>query len=164
QVEDAVWDGVVGLEWTFGHDLSHVFASGGVREDQRGTGEWFYRERHAEYSIVAWLGGPYSIEIQGFHRLRWEEGQNIYAPGPAENLAQHWWIEGENYIAFKIAPAWVVSQGFEYTTEHGYPGTYLNGSVLYKFGSGSNVRLFVGQQRAAFRCASGICRFFPAFE
>ena len=46
----------------------------------------------------------------------------------------------------------------------GYPAYYLNGSIFYKFASGSNLRLFVGQQRAAFRCASGVCRFFPAFE
>ena len=36
--------------------------------------------------------------------------------------------------------------------------------MLYRFAAGSNLRLFVGQQRGAFRCASGVCRFFPPFE
>jgi hypothetical protein len=164
EIEDVVWDGVTGLEWTFNHDLSHVFASGGVRENHQGTGETFYRERHLEYSIAKYLRGPFSIEVQGFHRLRWEQGQNLYASDPSSGLSLHWWHEGENYLALKVAPAWVFSQGIEYTTQRGYPALYANGSILYKFGRGSNLRLFVGQQRAAFRCASGICRFFPAFE
>ena len=40
----------------------------------------------------------------------------------------------------------------------------LNGAVLYKFANGSNLRIFARQQRAAFRCAAGVCRFLPAFE
>jgi Family of unknown function (DUF6029) len=159
QVEDRVWDGLWGFEWTFNGSLSHVFASTGVREDKEGTGDFYYRERHLEYSIVKYLGGPYSLELQGFHRLRWELGQNQRPVG-----VEQWWHEGDNYIAFKISPAWVFSQGFEYTTQTGYPAYYLNGSVIYKFVSGSNLRLFVGQQRAAFLCAAGVCRFFPAFE
>jgi hypothetical protein len=58
----------------------------------------------------------------------------------------------------------VFTQGFEYTTLSGYPTYYLNGSVFYRFASGSNLRLFVGQERAAFKCAMGVCRFFPAFD
>ena len=158
QVEDRVWDGVSGFEWLFDGSFSHVFASSGVREDKEGTGGFYYRERHLEYSIVKYLGGPYSLELQGFDRLRWEISQNQLRG------VDRWWHEGENYIAFKVAPAWVFSQGFEYTTQIGYPAYYFNGSVFYKFANGSNLRLFVGQQRAAFRCASGVCRFFPAFE
>ena len=71
--------------------------------------------------------------------------------------------EGENYVAFKVAPSGS-SRRVEYTTHNGHPVLYFNGTALYKFTSGSNVRLFVGQERAAFRCASGVCRFFPAFE
>ncbi len=160
-LEDIVWDGLTGFEWSFDGELSHVFASAGARQDNLATGDFFYRERHVEYSIVKYLGGPYSIELQGFHRLRWEHGWNNDA---ANEGVFRWWHEGENYVAFKVAPAWVFTQGFEYTTLTGYPTYYVNGAVLYKFASGSNVRLFVGQQRAAFRCASGVCRFFPAFE
>jgi hypothetical protein len=159
-VTNTVWDGITGFEWTFDGENSHVFASGGVREDSVETGAFYYRERHLEYSIAKNLGGPYAIEIQGFHRVRWEgdKNQSVGSGVP------RWWHEGENYVAFKIAPAWVLSQGFEYTSYIGDPTYYFNGAVLYRFTSGSNLRLFVGQQRAAFRCASGICRPFPAFE
>jgi hypothetical protein len=123
------------------------------------SGDFSYRERHLEYSLVKYLGNAYSIEAQGFHRLRKEESQNVDAAH-----VEQWWNEGENYIALKIAPAWVLSQGFEYTNRVGQPTYYLNGSVLYKFTSASNVRVFVGQQRGAFRCAAGVCRYFPPFE
>ena len=75
-----------------------------------------------------------------------------------------WWSEGEDYVALRMAPKWVFTEGFEYTTLIGQPRTYVNSAVLYKFTSSSNLRFFVGEQRGAFRCASGICRFFPAFE
>jgi len=163
-IENLVWDGLTGFELSFDGDLSHVFASAGVRQDDKGTGEFYYRERHVEYSIVKYLGHGYSVEIQGFHRLRREADQNLYPTvTPYVKVAQ-WWHEGENDVALRIAPAWVFTQGFEYTTLSGYPSVYVNGSMLYKFTSGSNLRIFVGQTRAAFRCAAGICRFFPAFE
>ncbi len=163
QIEDVIWDGLSGLEWNFDDGLSHVYASGGVREDYQGTGDFFYRERHVEYSISKYLGGAVSIELQGFLRVRREQQQNLYLNVTRDNYVPQWWHEGENYVAFKVAP-WVFTQGFEYTTLNGYPTYYVNGSVLYKFTSGSNFRLFVGQDRAAFRCASGVCRLFPAFE
>jgi hypothetical protein len=163
QAQDDVWDGLVGLEWTFDGSLSHVFASAGIRDDTKATGDFNYRERHLEYSIVKYFGAGKSLEMQGFHRNRKEEDQNRISVGGGPS-AEAWWYEGENYIALKIAPSWVFSQGFEYTTLTGQPTFYVNGSVLYKFTSASNVRLFVGQQRGAFRCAAGVCRYFPPFE
>ncbi len=159
QVQDNVWDGLAGVEWYFDAKLSHAFVSVGVRDDTKLSGDFSYRERHLEYSLVKYLGNAYSIEAQGFHRLRKEESQNV-----DEAHVEQWWNEGENYIALKIAPAWVLSQGFEYTNRVGQPTYYFNGAVLYKFTSASNVRVFVGQQRGAFRCAAGVCRYFPPFE
>lgn len=161
-VQDVVWDGVAGLEYSFDDRLSHVFASAGARDDtpKDGNGDFQYREQHFEYSIAKYLGGPWSLEIQGRHRHRKEKDFNI----DPTTYAQPWWFEGENYVALRMAPKWVFTGGFEYTTLIGQPTTYVNGSVLYKFTSSSNVRVFVGEQRGAFRCASGICRFFPAFE
>jgi hypothetical protein len=159
-VQDVVWDGVTGFEYTFDDKLSHAFASAGARDDTLRDGAFQYREQHAEYSVAKYLGGPWSLEVQGRHRHRKEQGFNI----DPTTYAQGWWYEGENYVALRMAPKWVFSQGFEYTTLIGQPRTYFNGSVIYKFTSGSNVRVFVGEQRGAFRCASGICRFFPAFE
>jgi hypothetical protein len=151
---DRVWDGIAGLEWYFDDKLSHAFLWAGARDDTREDSVVSYREQHVEYSIAKYFGGPWSIEVQGRHRHRREDAQNV----------DQWWTEGENYVALKMAPQWVFSQGFEYTTYIGQPSYYFNGAVLYKFTSGSNVRLFVGQQRGAFRCASGICRYFPPFE
>jgi hypothetical protein len=160
QVQDVVYDGVAGVEYYWDRKLSHAFVSLGARDDTRQDGVFQYREHHIEYSVAKYLGGPWSVEVQGRHRHRKEQGFNqdptTYDFG--------WWLEGENYVAVRIAPKWVFSQGFEYTTLIGQPLFYFNGAVLYKFTSSSNVRVFVGEQRGAFRCASGICRFFPAFE
>jgi hypothetical protein len=161
-VQDVVWDGVAGVEYSFDDKLSHAFVSAGVRDDTREDGVFQYREEHAEYSIAKYLGGPWSVEVQGRHRRRKEYQTNVDTS--QINSAGNWWVEGENYVALRVAPKWVFTQGFEYTTLVQQPRTYVNGSVLYKFTSGSNVRIFVGEQRGAFRCASGICRFFPAFE
>jgi hypothetical protein len=160
QVQDVVYDGVGGFEYYWDQKLSHAFVSIGARDDTREDGVFQYREHHIEYSIAKYLGGPWSVEVQGRHRHRKEQGFNqdptTYDFG--------WWFEGENYVAVRMAPKWAITQGFEYTTLIGQPLFYFNGAVLYKFTSSSNVRIFVGEQRGAFRCASGICRFFPAFE
>ena len=154
-VQDVVWDGVLGFEYSFDDRLSHVFASAGARDDTRATGDYQYREQHLEYSFAKYLHGPWSIEIQGRHRHREER---------VFNGDNGWWSEGEDYVALRMAPKWVFTEGFEYTTLLGQPRTYVNTAVLYKFTSSSNFRVFVGEQRGAFRCASGLCRFFPAFE
>jgi hypothetical protein len=159
-VQDKVYDGVGGFEYYFDDHLSHAFVSVGARDDTLESGDFQYREHHLEYSIAKYIAGPWSVEVQGRHRHRKEVGfnqdPNTYDYG--------WWFEGENYVAVRMAPKWVFTQGFEYTTLIGQPLLYFNGAVLYKFTSSSNVRVFVGEQRGAFRCASGICRFFPPFE
>jgi hypothetical protein len=153
-VRDHVWDGIGGFEWYFDDKLSHAFVWAGARDDTTEASVAAYREQHVEYALAKYLGGPWSVEVQGRHRHRREQSMNV----------DDWWTEGENYIAVKMAPKWVFSQGFEYTTLANQPSLYFNGSVLYRFTSASNVRAFVGQQRGAFRCASGICRYFPPFE
>jgi Family of unknown function (DUF6029) len=158
-VQDVVWDGVTGIEYSFDDRLSHVFASVGARDDTQEDGEVQYREQHLEYSVAKYIGGPWSLEVQGRHRHRKEKGFTGVSTD-----SEGWWYEGENYVALRMAPKWVFTGGFEYTTLVGQPTTYVNGSAIYKFTSSSNVRVFVGEQRAAFRCASGLCRFFPAFE
>ncbi len=153
-VQDYVEDVVLGEEWTFDAQRSHLFASTGLRNDQLQDGAVFYREGHVEYAFTKHLAGPWSIELQGRHRYRYEQDQNANA----------YWNEGENYTALKLAPRWVLTQGLEYTTLVGQPNVYVNGQVLYRLTGGSNVRLFVGQQRAGIRCVSGVCKLFPAFE
>jgi hypothetical protein len=159
KVQDTAWDGVTGFEYTFDRELSHLFVSTGARTDTLADGESQYMEQHAEYSFAKFIGGPWSIEVQGRYRHRRELGFNLDPMGtPA------WWTEAENYIAVRIVPKWVFTQGIETTNLIGQPTLYFNGAVTYKLTSSSNVRVFVGQQRGAFRCASGVCRYFPPFE
>ena len=160
QVQDIVYDGVGGFEFAFDGSLSHIHASVGARDDTRENGVFQYREQHLEYSFAKYVGGPWSVEVQGRYRHREEQGFNQ----DPNTYAYNYWTEGENYVALRMAPKWVFTQGFEYTTMIGQPRLYFNGAVLYKFTSSSNVRIFGGEQRGAFRCASGICRLFPAFE
>ena len=159
-VQSNVWDGTGGIEWRFDSDRSHLFASGGARDDARVAGPSLYKEFHVEYAFTKHIKGPYSIELAGRHRLRREETKNIRSATGSEEF----WREGENYTALKIAPKWVVSQGFEYMTLAGFPTYYVNGSLLYRFTEGSNLRLLVGQQRGGLKCVSGVCKVFPPFS
>lgn len=163
-----VWDGLAGIELFFDDHLSHLFASTGGRNDTTGEGVTWYREFHAEYAFTKHLTGPYSLEITGRHRLRTEVLQNLQAANGmacvGTNCSGPPWHEGSNYVALKVSPKYVFSQGFEYTSLFGQPSAYFNGSVRYNFRSDSSVVLFVGQQRGGLRCVSGVCRVFPAFE
>jgi hypothetical protein len=149
-----------GTEWHFDDDKSIAFANATVRNDQRDTDVAYYREYAFQYSITKYIAGPFSIELSGRHRWRRQDGENLRG---GSVVGEPWW-EGEHNNALKIAPKWIISQGFEYTTLLGLPSYYVNGSVLYKFTSQSNVRAYVGQNRGGLRCVSGICRFFPAFS
>ncbi len=158
-VQDMAWDGLTGFEYSFDRHLSHAFVSTGARDDKRADGVVQYQEQHVEYSIAKYLGGPWSLEVQGRYRHRRELNQNTQP-----DYTQPFWTEAENYIALRVVPRWVFTQGFEYTTLVGQPTVYFNGAVTYKLTSSSNLRVFVGQQRGAFRCAAGVCRYFPPFE
>jgi hypothetical protein len=160
QVQDVAWDGLAGFEYSFDAHLSHAYFSAGARDDTTVDGVPQYREHHVEYAFAKYLGGPWSLEVQGRYRHRYEQGFNF---GPPTYQFQ-WWYEAENYVALRVVPRWVFSQGVEYTTLVGQSTYYLNGSVTYKMTSSSNLRVFVGQQRGAFHCASGVCRYFPPFE
>ena len=155
-----VADGSVGVELRFDGDRTAVFANLGARNDVTGRDHAYYRELAATYTISKYLGGPYSFELTGRHRYRVQAGENIRG---ADYNGQPW-VQGEHQNALKIAPKWVLSQGFEYTSYVGLPSYYVNGGILYKFTSESNVRLYGGQNRGGLRCVSGICRVFPAFS
>jgi Family of unknown function (DUF6029) len=155
-----VWDGLAGFEWFFDDRASHFFASTGVRDDTTGLGEAFYHELHAEYAFTKHLANtPYSLEFTGRHRFRYEYGFNSDNAGFFQP-----WHEGESYVALKVSPKYIFSQGFEYTSLNGQPPVYFNGSIRYNFRSDSSVVLFVGEQRGGLHCVSGVCRVFPAFE
>lgn len=155
-----VTDASVGLQWRFDEDRSIAFLNFTGRNDVTFKGEPFYRELAAQYSITKYISGPYAIEFAGRHRYRSQENENLRGAG---GEAEPWW-QGEHQNALKVAPKWIVSQGFEYTTFLGLPTYYVNGSIFYRLSSESNLRVYVGQNRGGLRCISGICRLFPAFS
>jgi hypothetical protein len=158
--KDFIHDGTLGVETRWNQDRSYLFANVNARHDMLDNGKPYYRELAIQYTYNQYLGGPFSVEITGRHRYRVQDGENIHG---ANYKGEPWW-QGEHYNALKIAPKWVLSQGFEYTTLIGFPTYYLNGGILYKFTSQSNLRLYAGQNRGGLRCISGICRVFPSFD
>ena len=155
-----VSDASAGLEWRFDDDKSIAFANVAARHDIKETDQPYYREVSTQYSITKYISGPYSVELAGRHRYRILERENIRGNSFE---GEPWW-QGEHQNALKIAPKWVLSQGVEYTTYVGLPTYYVNGGILYRFTSESNLRVYVGQNRGGLRCVSGICRVFPAFS
>jgi hypothetical protein len=158
---DFVTDGTLGVEARFDDDKSVLFANVNARHDIIEDNTPEYRELAGQYSFTKYIKGPYSLELSGRHRYRVQDKENIRASGTSKG--EPWW-EGEHYTALKVAPKWVFTQGIEYTRLVGFPSWYVNGGVLYKFTSQSNIRLYVGQNRGGLRCVSGICRVFPAFS
>jgi hypothetical protein len=130
------------------------------RHDVKATGDLYYDELAFQYSITKHISGPYSLELAGRHRLLHQADHNIRG----DSFTGSPWRQGEHMTALKVAPKWIFSQGIEYTTEVGLPTYYINGGILYKFTSQSNIRLYAGQNRGGLRCVSGICRVFPAFS
>lgn len=157
---DYIHDGTLGVEARFDDDKSSLFANVNGRHDMLDNGKPYYRELAIQYSLTKFIAGPFSFELSGRHRYRVQDGENIHG---SDFKGEPWW-QGEHYNALKIAPKWVLSQGFEYTTLIGFPTYYFNGGVLYKFTSESNIRLYAGQNRGGLRCISGICRVFPSFD
>jgi len=187
------WDTAAGVDLFFDDTKSHVQAWVGTRitnyaapqpepniDDLSG---FFYTEGYVRYDIIKHLAGPFSLQLQGFHRKRHEPLQ------PGENA----WLEGENYTALQWSPYLSLIFGYEYLLKDqcqpGHAATltqparaqrdvchYVNGGIQYRAGSGdtpakkalaqifNTVNVFVGQRRAALRCVSGVCRQFPPFE
>ena len=155
-----VTDGTLGIEWRFDDDKSIAFANINARHDVSEKDVAYYREVAAQYSITKYIAGPFSIELAGRHRYRIHETEN---DRNEDYKGDPWW-QGEHQNALKIAPKWILSQGFEYTTFSGQPTYYINGGVLYRFTSDSSIRVYAGQNRGGLRCVSGVCRVYPAFS
>jgi hypothetical protein len=121
----------------------------------------FYREGYVRYDFAQKLTGALSLGLTGFHRYRFEP-----------TLDAKSWNEGENLLALNWLPSFSFIFGYEYTTRQGFPTHYFNGAIQYRAKSRAawwqkvfeSARVFVGQRRAALRCAGGTCRVWPAFE
>lgn len=114
----------------------------------------YYREAYLRYDVVQALGGPFALELHGWHRRRYE---------PFGLQLPAWW-EGEHTTGLDWGQAWAFAFGTEYDTDIPPPTTYFNGSVRYKPSSDSSIGLFVGQRRGALRCVGGVCRVVPGLE
>jgi Family of unknown function (DUF6029) len=119
-----------------------------------GETQVFYREIYTRHQAAIALGGPFALELQGWHRRR---HQTIGGPGAP-------WSEGDELLGFDYAPHWSVAVGFSYDTNPAVPPSYVNGQLGYRMSSDSSLSLFVGQRRGALRCVGGVCRVFPPFE
>jgi hypothetical protein len=163
EIRNDVWDPYVGTEIRYEGGRSHVLTTTGVRFDDAGQDQRFvgvpgptrvyYRELYARYVLSKKIWGPWSAEVTGFHRLRYEPASS---PEP--------WREGENYLSASYSPTWLFAVGYEYTTESGDRVDFLNGMVQARPTTDSTIRVFVGQTRPALRCVSGLCRQLPGFE
>jgi len=152
--------------WVGLRDARHAAPVVGVNLDEPSDG--FYSEGYVRYDVSLHLGGDFTLQSQGFHRHRYEP-----------DLRADSWNEGENYLALRWAPHLAFIFGYEYLGRSGCtpdPSTlvchYFNGAIQFKASDRDDpvqqvfdtVSLFVGQQRGAIRCVSGVCRNFPPFE
>ncbi|MGI5863280.1 MAG: hypothetical protein ACOX6T_14665 [Myxococcales bacterium] len=156
-----VSDASAGMELIFDGASSHALVTAGMRRDTKAEdGLLYYREFRAELSLVKRLVGPWSIELDAKHRRRFYTEENLvgagYGPEP--------WNEQEIYLSLKYSPLIVAAIGYEHTGLAGHEPHYFNGTLVWKYLPGSSIRLFVGQQRGALKCVSGVCREFPPFE
>lgn len=158
-----VWDFTLGTELRWDKDRSQLYASVNIREDQRGDSSTYYREQALLYTLNVYLGGPYTMEFNGRHRLRFQDDENLQEDGKGGLVSHPWW-QGFHYTSLKIAPKWALTQGIEYFTLAGQPEWYLNAGGLYRLDEKSYVKLFVGQAQGGLRCMNGICRTVPAYE
>ncbi len=157
-----VWDLAAGAEITSQKRKSRANVTLGGRIDETdrliddgfGQTHVFYQETYARYDIIRHLSGPYSLQLQGWHRRRRQSFGGADEP----------WFEGQHLTGLDIAPYFSAALGVEYDTNPQTPDTYFNAQVTYKFTSASSVSLFAGQRRGALRCVAGVCRVFPPFE
>jgi hypothetical protein len=157
-----VWDIATGLEITSQRRRSRATGTIGARIDETdreivdGRGfatHRFYQESYARYDVIRFIGGPWSLQLQGWHRRRLQS-----FGGPLDRYYQGQHLTGLTYAEFNAAV------GFEYDTDPQTPDIYLNGQLGYELGAGSSLSLFVGQRRGGLRCVGGVCRIFPPFE
>jgi hypothetical protein len=157
-----VWDAAGGFEIVSQRGKSRASATVGSRFDDAerllestyGETHTFYREVYTRYDVIQWLGGPFALKFQGWHRRRHQT-----LGGPQEP-----YIELQHLTSIEWAPRLSAGIGLEYTGNPLFAPTYVNGVISYAFSPSSNISIFAGQRRGGLRCVSGVCRVFPPFE
>jgi hypothetical protein len=163
QNENRVWDFASGAEHVSANRKTRVSVTIGGRTDDTarplpdpngGETHLFYQEAYLRYDVTAYLGGPFTLKLQGWDRQRHQTQGGV--PNP--------WTELQQLVALDIAPRFTVGTGYEYTGHPQFPDHYFNGIFAYAINASSNVSLFAGQRRGGLRCVSGVCRVYPPFE
>lgn len=158
-----VWDAAAGFEIVSRNHKSRASTTVGSRFDDADRlipdaagveTHVFYQEVYARYDIIQWLGGPFALKFQGWHRRRRET-----LGGPVDP-----WLELQHLTAIEWAPHLSAGVDVEYTGNPQFPPTYFNGVVAYALSPSSNLSIFAGQRRGGLRCVSGVCRVYPPFE
>jgi len=150
-----------GFELRSRHDSSYALVTLGTRQDRKEDDDFFYREGYVHFDFVKTLTDLFSLELSGWHRNRFELGEK--------------WREGETYLGVKYSSLRSIFFGHEYTTRQSAvkPGAFLEGDGVQHFlnvglqnrlSDAISMKVFVGQQRGALKCVSGVCRVFPPFE
>ncbi len=162
----------VGFDLRSQTDTSYLTVMLGTRRENRASGESYYREGWVQATGSKTITGLFSVEVDAWHRNRY--------------LNLESWREGQTYLSFKYASKYAGILGHEYSTRDSQispPGTvipsdpmrwlrylptdgvqhFLNVGGQVKFGDDVMIRFLFGEQRAALKCVSGVCRFFPAF-
>jgi hypothetical protein len=158
-----IWDFASGLELVSRDRKSRLSATLGTRFDDTarlvpdpngGDTHVFYRELYGRYELTEWLGGPFTLKLQGWDRRRHQTLGGVVTP----------WTELQQLVAVDYAAKLIVGAGFEYTGNPQFPPTYFNGTLGYNLSSSSNITVFAGQRRGGLKCVSGVCRIYPSFE
>ncbi|HET9931344.1 MAG TPA: hypothetical protein VFQ35_11675, partial [Polyangiaceae bacterium] len=160
--ENRIWDAAAGVNANLRTRPARYQIWMGTRFDDttrtlsspNGATEVFYRELYLRYSVSEPLGGPFTLELQGFHRRRRET-----VGGPSDR-----WFEGQHSTAIDWGERLSAAIGVEYDSRPGVPLGYVNAMLSYRPTSAWSFALFAGQRRGALRCVGGVCRVYPAFE
>ncbi len=161
--ENRIYDAAAGFDlWSADH-ASHGGLRLGGRLDRSETtlasagsddSRLFYSELYGRYEVAYPLGGPFSLELTGNVRRRY---QRVGGPTDA-------WLQGTHVASLAVAPRWAFALGFDHDSSGLAPSTYVNGEVEFRPTSSSRIGLFVGQRAGSLRCVGGVCRVFPPFE
>jgi hypothetical protein len=164
ELENRVFDAALGGDLSSDSRDAHALLELGGRLDRSteplpapGESEasrLYYYEARARYVVATPLGGPFSLDVEGLHRRRYQR-----VGGPEDP-----WFEGRQVVALTWAPRWSFAFGAEYDTSGLVPSTYFNGEVTFRPTPDWSASAFAGQRAGALRCVGGVCRVFPPFE
>jgi hypothetical protein len=171
----AYHDPYAGAEIRWNNGRSHLFPSGGFREERcadtkqtcldstPGDHGEFQHVGHIEWDFTQALPRRLSLEAQGFALFR--RGDLTTTVDKNGNLQYPDWVEGDAYFALKWTPFLVGTLGLEWSTRPSpnVNHVFLNGALQYNVTPASSIRLFAGGTRGGLKCISGVCRDFPAF-